>query len=62
MDKYKELVEFVKTLEGDFYKFYEKNNKVAGIRIRKKMQILRSMAKDIRVEVRETTLNERNKK
>ena len=53
MDRYKQLVDMVKSYEKDYRKFYEKGNKTAGIRLRKHMQDLRSYAKDIRDEVQE---------
>ncbi len=53
MDRYKQLVDMVKSYEKDYRKFYEKGNKTAGIRLRKHMQELRSYAKDIRDEVQE---------
>ena len=49
--RHKELLDFVKSLEGDFTAFYEKGNKAAGTRVRKAMQDLKKIAQDIRVEV-----------
>lgn len=51
MSTYNELRSFVEGLEGDFQKFYEKNNKAAGTRVRKAMQDLKKMAQDIRTDV-----------
>ena len=51
MDKYEQLRNLVSSLEDDFRKFYEKDNKAAGTRIRKGMQDLKTLAQDIRVEV-----------
>ncbi len=53
MDRYQQLVELVRSFEKDFEKFYEKNNKTAGIRVRKQMQELRQFAQDVRTEVQE---------
>lgn len=53
MDRYQQLVELVRSFEKDFEKFYEKNNKTAGIRVRKNMQELRQFAQDVRAEVQE---------
>ncbi|MCB9232251.1 MAG: histone H1 [Bacteroidia bacterium] len=50
-NKYSELLKMVTSLEDDFAKFYEKNNKAAGTRVRKGMQSLKQFAQEIRVEV-----------
>lgn len=39
------------SLEGDFDKFYDKQNSAAGTRVRKGMQELKNMAQEIRTEV-----------
>ncbi len=51
MNRYQELLDLVKSFEKDFEKFFEKNNKTAGVRVRKHMQELRKFAQDIRAEV-----------
>lgn len=53
MSRFQELQEFVAGMEEDFTKFYEKDNKAAGTRVRKGMQELKKMAQDIRVEIQE---------
>lgn len=53
MNRYKQIKEIVEKLEEDFGKFYEKNNKAAGTRIRKAMQDLKNLAMEIRKEVQE---------
>jgi hypothetical protein len=63
IDKYDELLKLLTekvTIEGkdyllkdDFYKFFIKNNKSAGIRIRKTMQMVRELSKDIRDSIQE---------
>ncbi len=53
MGKYGDLSSFVEELEEDFGKFYEKDNKAAGTRVRKAMQELKAMAQDIRLDVQE---------
>ena len=40
-------------LEEDFDKFYDKDNKAAGTRVRKGMQEMKEMAQEIRKEVQE---------
>ena len=51
MGKYNELRELVNSLEDDFSKFYEKENKAAGTRVRKGMQDLKKLAQEIRINV-----------
>jgi len=67
IDKYDELMSILTekiTIDGkeyllkdDFYKFFIKNNKSAGIRIRKAMQMLREVSKDIRDSIQEHKKN-----
>lgn len=52
-EKYLQLVEFVKTLEGDVIKFYEKGQSAAGTRLRKGLSDLKKMAQDIRNDVQD---------
>ena len=54
MKRFEELKDLVGAMEGDFSKFYEKDNQAAGTRIRKGMQDLKTIAQAIRVEVQET--------
>lgn len=51
MDKFNDLVEFVKSLESDFEKFFNKGNKASGTRLRKNMQILKQKAQEVREEI-----------
>ena len=51
MDRFNQLKSLVDSFEKDFEKFYVKDNKAAGVRVRKHMQELRSLAQDIRAEV-----------
>jgi hypothetical protein len=51
MSRFQELTDLVASFEKDFEKFYEKENKAAGVRVRKHMQTLRKLAQDIRDEV-----------
>ncbi len=53
MNRYQELLDLVKSFEKDFEKFFEKNNKTAGVRVRKHMQELRKFAQEIRGEVQD---------
>jgi hypothetical protein len=51
MDRFNQLKSLVDSFEKDFEKFYVKQNKAAGVRVRKHMQELRQLAQDIRSEV-----------
>ncbi len=53
MSQFSDLKEAVAALEDDFTKFYDKNNKAAGTRIRKGMQDLKARAQAIRLDVQE---------
>ncbi|GAB3499408.1 histone H1 [Spirosoma soli] len=54
MARFDEVKNLVMSLEGDFEKFYEKNNQAAGTRVRKGMQDLKTLAQAIRSEVQDT--------
>lgn len=51
MDRFNQLKDLINSFEKDFEKFYDKENKAAGVRVRKHMQTLRSLAQEIRTEV-----------
>lgn len=51
MDRFNQLKSLVDSFEKDFEKFYVKQNKAAGVRVRKHMQELRQLAQEIRSEV-----------
>jgi hypothetical protein len=51
MNRFDELKNLVMSLEGDFDKFYNKQNQAAGTRVRKGMQDLKVLAQDIRLQV-----------
>ena len=53
MQKLNDLKNLLNELEGDFIKFYEKENAAAGTRIRKGMQAVKKLAQEIRTEVQE---------
>ena len=53
MGKYEELHQLVGSFEADFRKFYEKQNKAAGTRVRKHMGELKKFAQQVRQEVQE---------
>ncbi|RMG20410.1 MAG: histone H1 [Bacteroidetes bacterium] len=51
MEKYEKLKSLVISIQDDFMKFYEKNNKAAGTRARKAMQDLKNLAQEIRNDI-----------
>jgi hypothetical protein len=51
MSAFKNLEALVNSLEADFNKFYQDNNKAAGTRVRKGMLDIKNMAQEIRLEV-----------
>jgi hypothetical protein len=53
MARFDEIKNLVMSLEGDFEKFYDKNNQAAGTRVRKGMQELKTLAQTIRSEVQD---------
>ena len=57
MSNFRKLKQLVDGLEGDFSKFYEKENKAAGTRIRKTLQEIKILAQDIRKDVQERKNN-----
>jgi hypothetical protein len=53
MKRFDQLRDLVMSLEGDFEKFYDKENQAAGTRVRKGMQELKNLAQEIRIEVQD---------
>jgi hypothetical protein len=54
MNRFEELKTLVLSLEEEFHKFYEKDNKAAGTRVRKGMQELKKIAQEVRAGVLES--------
>lgn len=50
-EKYYQLIEFLKSLEPDVVKFYEKGQAAAGTRLRKGLSDLKKKAQDIRNDI-----------
>ena len=50
-EKYLKLIDFLKGLEPDVAKFYEKGQSAAGTRLRKGLSELKRMAQDVRNDV-----------
>lgn len=57
MEKFSELKTLIASIEDDASKFFNKDNKSAGVRLRKALQEIKALAQQIRVEV-----SEQNKK
>lgn len=53
MKRFDQLRDLVMSLEGDFQKFYDKENQAAGTRVRKGMQEMKNLAQEIRKEVQD---------
>ncbi len=53
MARFEQLKNLVMSLDGDFDKFYSKDNQAAGTRVRQGMQELKNLAQEIRLEVQE---------
>lgn len=51
MENFNELKALVANMEEDVTKFYEKDNKAAGVRVRKTLQEIKGLAQTMRVEV-----------
>jgi hypothetical protein len=60
-NRFDELKNLLMSLEADFKKFYEQNNKAAGTRVRKGMLDLKNLAQDIRLNVQDIKNTEENK-
>ncbi len=52
-DTYDELKAKIHEIEEDVSKFYEKQNKAAGTRIRKTMQDVKALAQQVRTDIQE---------
>lgn len=57
MEKFNELKTLIATLEEDVTKFFNKDNKAAGVRLRKGLQDVKALAQAIRVEVSDKNKN-----
>jgi hypothetical protein len=59
MNEFDKLKKFVLDIDssGDIIKFYERGNKTAGVRIRKKMQEMKELAQNVRNEISDINNN-----
>jgi hypothetical protein len=53
MENYNDLKTLIASLEEDVVKFYEKDNKAAGVRVRKGLQDIKGLSQLMRNEVSE---------
>ena len=53
MNRHQELLDLVESFRADFEKFFVKQNKAAGTRVRKHMAELKRKAQEIRNEVQD---------
>ncbi len=53
MKRFEEIRDLLMSLEGDFVKFYDKQNQAAGTRVRKGMQDIKNLSQEIRIEVQD---------
>ena len=53
MNRFQELLDLMQTFKADFEKFYLKQNKSAGVRVRKHMAELKRKAQEIRNEIQD---------
>lgn len=53
MSRKEELNTLISELEPDIDKFYEKGNKAAGTRARKKLQEIKKLSQEIRLEIQD---------
>jgi hypothetical protein len=61
-EKYLKIVDFLKTLETDVSKFYEKEQSAAGTRLRKGLSELKKLAQDFRNDIQDTKAKRKEKK
>lgn len=56
MELFNDIKNLVEDAEKDAIKFYEGNNKAAGVRLRKAMQNIKGLAQELRLDVNQTRL------
>ena len=61
-EKYLKIVDFLKTLETDVSKFYEKEQSAAGTRLRKGLSELKKLAQDFRNDIQDTKASRKAEK
>jgi len=61
-EKYLKIVDYLKTLEPDVAKFYEKGQSAAGTRLRKGLSELKKLAQDFRNDIQDTKASRKAEK
>ncbi len=61
-EKYNQLIELVNSLHTDVEKFYVKGSAVAGTRLRKGLNEIRTLAKEMRDEIQEIKAQKKENK
>lgn len=61
-EKYTAIVDMVKSLEEDVEKFYVKGNSMAGTRLRKGLNELKVLAKEMRDDIQEVKAQKKSDK
>ena len=61
-EKYRELIDFLQSLEPDVTKFYEKGQAAAGTRVRKGLSELKRLAQEMRNEIQEKKAQRKDEK
>lgn len=51
MEKFTKLKDIIAEVEKDVEKFHDKNNKSAGTRVRQRMQDVKTLAQEIRMDI-----------
>lgn len=59
MENFNNLKNLILNVEEDATKFYEKENKAAGVRLRKTLQEIKALAQVVRQEVSEKNKNKK---
>lgn len=62
MEKVLELKECVEKISKEAFKFFEKNNKLSGVRARKKLQKCKNLAQEIRLMIQKSKQEQVQKK
>ena len=53
MSRYDNFLSLVQNMKDDFDRFFDKNNKTAGSRLRKGLQELKKICQDLRMEIQD---------
>ena len=61
-EKYREMIEFLNSLEADVEKFYVKGQAAAGTRVRKGLSDLKRLAQDMRNEIQDVKAQRKDEK